>query len=139
MELSLIHIYGNLKEEIASSLYGHMVGSAPGAYGTGTLSRFDRHVIMVNHDANPYYILIDDLKASAAKTYGWNLYTGGWNQFGVDGTERTTTSSGNGKSIAISKGGQNLYAQFVGNQALSITSGMYRQTEGPSILSLIHI
>lgn len=125
---------GNPKEEIASSLYGHMVGSAPGAYGTGTLSRFDRHVIMVNHDANPYYILIDDLKASAAKTYGWNLYTGGWNQFGVDGTERTTTSSGNGKSIAISKGGQNLYAQFVGNQALSITSGMYRQTEGPSIL-----
>ena len=125
---------GSLKEKVASSLYGHMVGSAPNAYNTGVLSRFDRHAILVNHETNPYYILIDDLKSSTARTYGWHLYTSGWNQFSVDGIDRATTSTGNGNSIAIAKSGQNLYAQFVGSQPLSITSGMYRQTEGPSIM-----
>lgn len=117
---------GSLKEKLASNLYGYMVGSAPGAYGAGVLSQFDRHAIMVNHEKNPYYIVIDDLDSKTSHTYGWNLYTNQWSELYVDGQAVDLGKNKVGSSMALVKSGNALFVQFIGNEKLTVKTGTFR-------------
>ena len=116
---------GSLSEKLASNLYGYMVGSAPGAYGAGVLSQFDRHAIMVNHEKNPYYIVIDDLDSKTSHTYGWNLYMNTWSELYVDGQTVELGQNKVGNSMTVVKSGNALFVQFIGNEKLTVKTGTF--------------
>ena len=68
---------GKMTEVVNSELYGHILGQAPEAYGQydgkSVLNKFDRHAIMMNHDSESYYILVDDVSSSQEHVYGLNM------------------------------------------------------------------
>ncbi len=53
--------------------FGYLIGKASGAYRSPKLDKFDRSFIMVNHPDFPYYVIKDDISASAEHTYNWRL------------------------------------------------------------------
>ena len=129
---------GSLKTVFDNSLYGYLVGSAPGAYGfdgnTAKLNQFDRHAIMINHEASPYYVLFDDLSSDKERIYGWNLNTSGWARLLVDGKESETGTAVTGNSFAMEKDGQMLYADFAGKTPLSAVPDFYKTKFGPTLM-----
>lgn len=121
---------GTLSTIIDSTLYGHIMGSAPGAYGVDRygqiLSQFDRHAIIMNHGDRPYFVIFDELESSVERDFSWNLYTGGWNALEVEG--RPIDANGvtvEGNKVAISTSGGMLFTEFVAGDPLKISTIMY--------------
>ena len=121
---------GTLRTIINSNLYGHLMGSAPDAYGVDrygkVLSQFDRHAIMINHGDRPYFVIFDELESSVDRTFTWNMYTGGWNALEIEG--KPVESNGvtvEGNKIAVSTSGGMLFAEFVAGKPLKISTFMH--------------
>ena len=116
---------GKLNQIIDSKLYGYLQGSAPGAYGAGTLTQFDRHAIMINHGDRPYYVLIDELDSEDRHVYDWTLNTGSWTALTIDGKPLDRNSSTTGNKIAVDGNGGRLYAEFVSKKPMNISTVTY--------------
>ena len=128
---------GTMHTIMPSELYGHIMGSAPDAYGVDrygqVLSQFDRHAIMINHGDRPYFVIFDELASSVDRTFSWNLYTGGWNALEVDG--KAIDAAGvtvEGNKVAVSTSGGMLFAEFVAGEPLKISTVMY-EGGGPNL------
>lgn len=110
---------GSLEQVFNTHVYGYLKGSAPDAYGLEdkqpVLNQFDRHVIMVNHDSQPYYVVIDDLESNKDRNFGWNFYTNGWDRLEIDGQHVPEDGSASGNRIALSRFGCTLHSYFVGD------------------------
>lgn len=140
---------GELSLVMGSNLYGHLLGSAAGAYG-GTLTQADRHAIMLNHKDRPYYVIIDELASAGAHTYGWNLYTQNWYSANLGG-QTTVSGSGDivpnttvaGNRITVQKGTNDdetkydssinpdtLFVHFVGKDSLNLSTIQGTNTNG---------
>ena len=115
----LIKGNGSLEQVFNTHVYGYLVGSAPGAYGMedkeAVLNKFDRHMILVNHDENPYYVIIDDLDSNKDRIYSSNLFTNGWDRLEVDGEGVEAGAAATGNHVAIAKTGAILHSYFVGD------------------------
>ena len=111
---------GSLEQVFNTHIYGYFLGSAPDAYGMEdkqqVLNKFDRHMIMVNHDSQPYYIVIDDLDANKERNFGWNFYTNGWDRIEVDGEMVAEGEKKSGNRVTISRFGCTLHSYFVGEE-----------------------
>ncbi|MBE6947195.1 MAG: DUF4962 domain-containing protein [Ruminococcaceae bacterium] len=109
---------GDISEIFNTELYGQVRGSAPDAFGKyndeSVLSRFDRDVIMFNHDSASYYVVIDDLASSQERTYGWNMVFTGWERFELDNEEWDHTQEKEANHFAMLKNGKVLHQYFVG-------------------------
>ena len=118
---------GSLEQVFNTHVYGYLLGSAPGAYGMedgeAVLNKFDRHMIMLNHDENPYYVIIDDLDSNKNRTFSSNLFTNGWDRLEVDGKGVESGAVATGNSIAIAKTGAILHSYFVGDPVISSEVG----------------
>lgn len=127
---------GSLRQVFDTHIYGYLIGSAPDAYGLEdkqpVLNQFDRHAIMINHDSQPYYVIIDDLESNKDRNFGWNFYTNGWDRLEIDGQHVPEGSSASGNRIAISRFGCALHSYFVGDAVTykELTYGDY----GPTLL-----
>lgn len=127
---------GSLEQVFNTHVYGYFVGSAPDAYGMedkqAVLNQFDRHVIMLNHDSQPYYVIIDDLDSNKERNFGWNLYTNGWDRLEVDGNNVEEGTSATGNRITLSRFGSTIHSYFVGGQVTTkeVTYAGY----GPTLL-----
>lgn len=112
---------GSMDKVVGNSLYGHIFGSAAGAYG-GRLNQADRHAILVNHWDKPYYVIIDELDSSSSHVYNWNLYTKGWNglQFGDKAADVGSTANVN--QFAVTKDRDAMFINFVGKEALKVSA-----------------
>ena len=121
--------YGTLSTIINSNLYGHLMGSAPDAYGVDrygkVLDQFDRHAIMINHGDRPYFIIFDELAASHDHTFTWNMYTGGWNGLEIEGQTVEGITSVKGNKVAVSTSGGMLFTEFVAGEPLKISTFMH--------------
>jgi len=111
---------GTLSQVFDTHIYGYLMGSAPAAYGMedkqAVLNKFDRHIIMVNHDSQPYYIIIDDLESNKERNFGWNFYTNGWDRLEVDGQMVGEGERVTGNRVVISRFGSTIHSYFVGDQ-----------------------
>lgn len=129
---------GSMTKELDSDLYGYLIGSAPGAYdvvaGKNVVNKFDRHAILVNHEDEPYYVLIDDLNSDTERVFGWNLYTGGWDVLEIDGKKLDVGSSAKGNHAAISSTGGVLHVEFAGDDQLTMKADKYLGY-GPTLLA----
>ena len=109
---------GTISEIFNTELYGQIRGSAPGAYGkigdTPVLDRFDRDVVMFNHDSTSYYVVIDDLASSKEHIYGWNMFHLAWERIELDNKEWNYETT-NANHFAMLKAGKVLHQYFVGN------------------------
>ena len=110
---------GSLEKVFDTHIYGYLKGSAPDAYGLEdkqpVLNQFDRHVIMVNHDSQPYYVVIDELDSNKERNFGWNFFTNGWDRLEIDGQHVPEDGSATGNRLAISRFGNTLHSYFVGD------------------------
>ena len=126
---------GSLQQVFNGHLYGYLLGSAPGAYGMedkeAVLNKFDRHMIMLNHDENPYYVIIDDLDSNKDRVYSSNLFTSGWDRLEVDGKGVEAGATATGNHVAIAKAGAILHSYFVGAPVTSTEVGY--ATYGPTL------
>lgn len=111
---------GTLSQVFDTHIYGYLMGSAPAAYGMEdkqqVLNKFDRHMIMINHDSQPYYVIIDDLDSNKERNFGWNFYTNGWDRIEVDGENVAAGESKTGNRVVISRFGSTLHSYFVGDK-----------------------
>lgn len=114
---------GSLEQVFNTHVYGYHIGSAPNAYGMedkqAVLNQFDRHVIMLNHDSQPYYVIIDELDSNKERNFGWNMYTQGWDRLEIDGEHVESGKSGTGNRVTLSRFGCTLHSYFVGGQITS--------------------
>jgi len=128
---------GSLDLVFDNTLYGYFIGSAPGAYGMEdkqqVLNKFDRHTIMINHDSQPYYLIIDDLESNTPRTFGWNYYTNGWDRFEMDGEMVEKGGSATGNRVTISRFGSTLHSYFVGNKPITSKEVTYHGY-GPTLM-----
>ncbi len=128
---------GSLELVFDNTLYGYLIGSAPGAYGMedkqDVLNKFDRHTIMINHDSQPYYLIIDDLESNKARKFGWNFYTNGWDRYEIDGAMVEDGKTGSGNRLSLSRFGSTLHSYFVGNEPLTSKEN-YFKGYGPTLL-----
>lgn len=124
---------GSTEKILGNTLYGHVVGSAADAYGEDILEKFDRHALMVNHANGAYYVIYDDIASAGNHTYGWNLNTEGWNTLLVDGNPVSLGSTASGNSLTVEKSTASMFVDFIGNDPLSISGRMYRDSKGPYI------
>ena len=116
---------GTLSPVVDGKLYGQLSGSAPGAYGEGTLDTFDRHGIMINHADKPYYIIIDNLASQDKHTFEWSLFTSGWTALEVD-QKPLEKGSTTGKNVSVfTKTGGMLFAEFVSKNPLNVRVASY--------------
>ena len=110
---------GSLEQVFNTHIYGYLMGSAPEAYGLEdkqpVLNQFDRHVIMLNHDSQPYYVVIDELDSNKERNFGWNFFTNGWDRLEIDGQHVPEDGKGTGNRLAISRFGNTLHSYFVGD------------------------
>ena len=110
---------GSLETVFDTHIYGYLKGSAPEAYGLEdklpVLNQFDRHVIMLNHDSQPYYVVIDELDSNKERNFGWNFFTNGWDRLEIDGQHVPEDGTATGKRLAISRFGNTLHSYFVGD------------------------
>ena len=127
---------GSLESVFNTHVYGYMIGNAPGAYGMEdkqpVLNKFDRHVIMLNHDSQPYYVIIDDLASNKERNFGWNFYTNGWDQLEINGAIVNAGESATGNRVTISHYGCTLHSYFVGG-AVTTREVTYKDY-GPTLL-----
>ena len=111
---------GSLDQVFDTHIYGYFIGSAPDAYGMedkqAVLNKFDRHTIMINHDSQPYYIVIDDLDSNKERNFGWNFFTNGWDRIEIDGEQVVEGESATGNRLTLSRFGNTLHSYFVGDQ-----------------------
>ena len=127
---------GTLEQVFNTHVYGYFLGSAPDAYGMEDkmpiLNKFDRHMIMINHDSQPYYVIIDDLDSNKERNFGWNIYTNGWDRLEIDGEHVAEGASATGNRVTLSRFGSTLHCFFVGEQITSreLTYDKY----GPTLL-----
>ncbi|MBE6934788.1 MAG: DUF4962 domain-containing protein [Ruminococcaceae bacterium] len=109
---------GTIKEVVNSELYGHIVGSAPAAFGkydgVALVDKFDRHTIMLNHDSESYYVVIDDLASTQEHVYGFNMHHNAWERLELDGVPMDTTKTTSGNHMALLRYGMVLHTEFVG-------------------------
>ena len=119
---------GDISEIFNTELYGQIRGSAPDAFGkyndVPILDRFDRDVIMLNHDSASYYIVIDDLASSQEHIYGWNMVFTDFDRMELDGEEWDYTQQKEANHFAMLKGGRVLHQYFVG-ESLSFFSEFF--------------
>ncbi|MBE6958303.1 MAG: hypothetical protein E7447_04045, partial [Ruminococcaceae bacterium] len=110
---------GTLEQVFDTHIYGYLKGSAPDAYGMEdkqqVLNKFDRHMIMINHDSKPYYVIIDDLDSNKERNFGWNFYTNGWDRLEVDGQHVAEGAKITGNRVVISRFGNTIHSIFVGD------------------------
>ena len=129
--------HASLEQVFDSHLYGYLIGDAAEAYGMedkqAVLNKFDRHMIMLNHDENPYYVIIDDLDSNKDRNFGWNFYTNGWDRLEIDGVNVEKGSSGSGNHVAIAKTGAILHSYFVGKSEVTSKEVTYKDY-GPTLL-----
>ena len=116
---------GAMEKIFGSSLYGYLVGSAPAAYGAGTLDKFDRHAIMLNHAEKPYYIIIDDLASAEEHTFSWQMYTGGTTGLAVDGEILPENVTVTGNDVSITVGVNKLNVSFVAEDGVDMSKALY--------------
>ncbi len=116
---------GSMQKVFDNQSYGYIIGSAPRAYGSGVLTRFDRHAIQINHKEKAYYILIDDLASSKNNTYGWQMYNGDRDVFSVDGVAVGSGSSSYGNNVTMTVSGHQVNLTFVDNDKLSISDQLH--------------
>jgi hypothetical protein len=109
---------------VDAQLYGQFSGSAPGAYGEGVLTQFDRHAIMINHNDRPYYIVIDEVASNEEHVFDFNLNTGGWSDIAVDG-KPLGDEVVQGNKVAIYGNNGYFFAEFVSKDKLNIEAKMY--------------
>ena len=127
---------GALEQVFNTHIYGYFMGSAPDAYGMEDkqpiLNKFDRHTIMINHDSQPYYVIIDDLESNKERNFGWNIYTNGWDRLEIDGEHIVDGNSGTGNRVTLSRLGSTIHSFFVGDAITSreLTYDKY----GPTLL-----
>ena len=111
---------GTLEQVFNTHIYGYFLGSAPDAYGMedkqAVLNQFDRHVIMLNHDSMPYYVVIDELDSNKERNFGWNFYTNGWDRLEIDGENVPQGTSATGQRLTLSRFGNTLHSYFVGDK-----------------------
>lgn len=123
---------GELTTKMDNPLYGHLMGSAAGAYG-GTLSQADRHFIFLNHTEKPYYVLIDELDSTSAHEYTWNLNIGSFNGLEIDSKPSDLGTKAEANRIAITKDRDTTFLHFVGNDKLDMEVLLYEDIYGPLI------
>ena len=127
---------GALEQVFNTHIYGYLLGSAPDAYGMedkqAVLNKFDRHVIMLNHDSQPYYVIIDDLDSNKDRNFGWNFYTSGWDRIEMDGQNIEEGSHATGNRLTLSRFGNTLHSYFVGGKVTSAES--FYAGYGPTLL-----
>ena len=127
---------GSLEQVFNTHVYGYHIGSAPGAYGMedkqAVLNKFDRHTIMINHDSQPYYVIIDDLDSNKERNFGWNLYTQGWDRLEIDGQNVEDGQSLTGNRVTLSRFGCTIHSYFVGGQVT--TKEISYAGYGPTLL-----
>lgn len=127
---------GSLEKVFDTHVYGYLMGSAPAAYGMedkqAVLNKFDRHVIMMNHDSQPYYVIIDDLDSNKERNFGWNFYTSGWDRIEIDGNNVEEGTPTTGNRLTLSRLGNTLHSYFVGGKVTSKET--YYAGYGPTLL-----
>ena len=127
---------GTLEQVFNTHIYGYLMGSAPDAYGMEdkqpVLNKFDRHIIMINHDSQPYYVIIDDLESNKERNFGWNIYTNGWDRMEIDGNHVTEGASLTGNRVVLSRFGNTIHSYFVGDQVT--TREVYFSGYGPTMV-----
>lgn len=116
---------GSMDLVFNNKLYSYIIGSAPEAYGSGVLDRFDRHAIQINHEDKAYYIVIDDLLSSAERVYSWQMFNGSTVGLEVDGAilPELTTVTGNDVSLVV--GVDKLNLSFVDADGVDMTKKIY--------------
>jgi len=114
----------SLTPVVDSQLYGQFSGSAPGAYGEGVLTQFDRHAIMINHNDRPYYIVIDEVASDEERVFDFNLNTGGWSAVAVDG-KPLGDEVVQGNKVSIYGNNGYFLVEFVSKSKLNIEAKMY--------------
>ena len=127
---------GTLEQVFNTHIYGYFMGSAPDAYGMedkkAVLNQFDRHVIMLNHDSMPYYVIIDDLDSNKERNFGWNFYTNGWDRIEIDGEYVAEGTSATGQRLTLARFGNTLHSYFVGEQVT--TREVFYADYGPTLV-----
>ena len=127
---------GSLEQVFDTHVYGYHIGSAPDAYGMedkqAVLNKFDRHTIMINHDSQPYYVIIDDLESNKDRNFGWNIYTQGWDRLELDGVNVEKGTSGTGNRMVLSRFGNTIHSFFVGEPVTS--REVYYAGNGPTLV-----
>ena len=110
--------YGRVSKVVDSELYGHILGQAPEAYGTydgaSVLDKFDRNAIMMNHDSESYYIIVDDLAAAKEHVYGWNMVHDSRSRVELDGQPFNFEGTTMGNHFAVMTGSLIVHYEFVG-------------------------
>lgn len=112
---------GTMTEVVGNSLYGHIHGSAAGAYG-GKLNQADRHAILINHWDKPYYVIIDELDSDSSHVYNWNLFTRGWNGLQFADKAADVGSTANVNQFAVTKDRDAMFINIVGKEAVNVTA-----------------
>lgn len=109
---------GEIYKVVDGELYGQIKGSAAGAFGTydgvPVVDKFDRNVIMMNHDSLSYYVILDDLASSQEHVYGFNLHPEHWDRLELDGNVIDATVPTKGNHLAYLKYDMALHFHFVG-------------------------
>lgn len=121
-----------LTTKMDNPLYGHLLGSAAGAYG-GTLSQADRHAIFLNHTEKPYYVIIDELNSASEHVYTWNLNIGGFNGLEIDGKSSDVGTKAEANRIAITKDRDGTFLHFVNKDQMDMEVLLYDDTYGTLI------
>ncbi len=111
---------GKISEIVNSELYGHILGQAPKAYGkydgVTLVDKFDRNTIMMNHDSESYYIVIDDLASSQKRVFSWNMNHAKFSRMELDGKVFNPEKVTSGNHLALIDEGKVLHYQFVGEK-----------------------
>jgi|GEM_PF-1065456 len=117
---------GTLTRGMLADDYSYVRGSAPGAYGNPSLTRFDRHIVHVNND---YYVMLDDLQADVARTFEWVLFNGNLYDFAIDGAAAAYGQTTAGEDLWFTNGAASLNVKFLGGQPLPMRVGSYAGAE----------
>ena len=127
---------GTLDQIFNTHIYGYFLGSAPDAYGMedkqAVLNQFDRHMIMLNHDSMPYFVVIDELDSNKERNFGWNFYTNGWDRIEIDGENVADGTTATGHRLTLSRFGNTLHSYFVGEEVT--TREVSYQGYGPTLV-----
>lgn len=119
---------GTISKIVDSELDGQILGSAPGAYGkydgVPLVDKFDRHIIMLNHDSESYYVVFDDLASSQEHVFGWNMVQSVWDRLELDGQVFDTKATTAGNHLALLRYDMVLHTHFVG-EALEFSAPYY--------------
>ena len=110
---------GRVRKVLDGYLYGQVVGSAPQAYGrknggVNVVDKFDRHLIMMNHDSESYYVVIDDLASTIDHIYGFNMHHTDYDRIELNGKPFDMENPTMGNHFAMLKYSKVLHVEMVG-------------------------